>query len=89
MFLRELEDESVSEGDTITLQTVIEAYPTIGVVWWVSWELGRFFLIKYKPWDLFTYNGSYWILITCNFLFDAQLSGINTPGFLVSEGSRM
>nr|XP_053632753.1 myosin light chain kinase, smooth muscle-like [Cherax quadricarinatus] len=33
MFLRELEDQSVREGSTITLQTVIEAYPTIGVVW--------------------------------------------------------
>ncbi|XP_047736468.1 uncharacterized protein LOC108682041 isoform X2 [Hyalella azteca] len=33
MFLRELEDVSVSEGETIILQTVIEAYPTIGVVW--------------------------------------------------------
>ncbi|KAK7060070.1 hypothetical protein SK128_021760, partial [Halocaridina rubra] len=33
MFLRELEDQSIREGETITLQTVIEAYPTIGVVW--------------------------------------------------------
>ncbi|XP_064106001.1 myosin light chain kinase, smooth muscle-like isoform X3 [Macrobrachium nipponense] len=33
MFLRELEDQSVRQGETITLQTVIEAYPTIGVVW--------------------------------------------------------
>lgn len=33
MFLKELEDHSVREHETITLQTVIEAYPTIGVVW--------------------------------------------------------
>ena len=33
MFLKELEDVSVREEEIIFLETVIEAYPTIGVVW--------------------------------------------------------
>lgn len=44
MFLRELEDQSVREGSIITLQTVIEAYPTIGVVWYVTGARGRVFV---------------------------------------------
>lgn len=33
MFLKELEDTSVKEGQDIFLEAMIEAYPTIGVVW--------------------------------------------------------
>lgn len=36
IFTNELEDRSLFEGATVTLVARVEAYPAVGVAWWVS-----------------------------------------------------